>query len=151
MFPLSVQILRTTSCCAVKSHSRVLATFQSNGKTCKQEAISMKCYFVRILIILYIYYIIHKVCNSLRTPLTHPKIMMLTKKNICSVQNYLGGNTDPQLFETDKQNVDVASLEKFLRTPMNDSAFSFSLFVTFVLSLITNCLFLSVFLISVAK
>jgi len=32
----------------------------------------MKCYFVRILIRLYIYYIIHKVYNSLKTPLTHP-------------------------------------------------------------------------------
>jgi len=59
------------NCRAVKSHSRVLATFQSNGKTREQEAIWMKCYFVRILIRLYIYYIIHKVCNSLKTPLTH--------------------------------------------------------------------------------
>jgi len=42
-------------------------------------------------------------------------------------------------------------LEIFLRTPMNDRAFSLSLFVTFVLLLITNCLFLSVLLISVAK
>jgi len=76
---------------------------------------------------------------------------MLTKTNICSVQNYLGGNTDRQQFGNDKQNVDVAPLEKFLRTPMNDRAFSLSLFVTFVLSLITNCLFLSVLVISVAK
>jgi len=29
-------------------------------------------YFVRILIRLYIYSIIHKVCNSLKTPLTQP-------------------------------------------------------------------------------
>jgi len=65
------------------------------------------------------------------------------------VQNYLGGSSDRQQFENDKQNVDVSPLEKFLRTPMNDSAFS--LFVTFVLSLITNCLFLSVLLISVEK
>ena len=65
------------------------------------------------------------------------------------MQNYLGGNTDRQQFENDKQNVDVPPLENFLRTPMNDSAFS--LFVTFVLSLITNCLFLFVLLISVAK
>jgi len=42
-----------------------------------------------------------------------------------------------------KQNVDVPHLEKLLRTPMNDRAFS--------LSLITNCVFLSVLLISVAK
>jgi len=76
---------------------------------------------------------------------------MLTKTNICSVQNYVGGNTDRQQFENDKQNVDVPPLEKFLRTPMNDRAFSLSLFVTFVLSLITSCLFLSVLLISVAK
>jgi len=59
------------NCCAVKSHSRVLATLQSNGKVRRQEAIWMKCYFVRILIRLYIYYIIHKVCNSLKTPLVH--------------------------------------------------------------------------------
>jgi len=77
--------------------------------------------------------------------------MMLTKTNVCSVQNYLRGNTDPQLFENDKQNVDVASLEKFLRTPMDDRAFSLSLFFTFVLSLITNCWFLSVLSISAAK
>jgi len=38
-----------------------------------------------------------------------PKIIMLTKTNICSVQNYLGGNTDCQQYENDKQNVDVAS------------------------------------------
>jgi len=60
------------NCCAVKYHSRVLATFQSNGKARKQEAIWMKCYFVRLLIRLYIYYIIHKVFNSLKTPLVHP-------------------------------------------------------------------------------
>jgi len=76
---------------------------------------------------------------------------MLTKTNIFSVQNYLGGNTDRQQFENDKQNVDVSPLEKVLLTPMNDRAFSLSFFVTFVLSLSTNCLFLSVFLISVAK
>ena len=68
------------------------------------------------------------------------------------MQNYLRGNTDPQLFENEKQNVDVASLlEKVLRQLMNDRAFSLSLFVTFVLSLSTNRLFLSVLLISVAK
>ena len=33
---------------------------------------------------------------------------MLTKTNICSVQNYLRGNTDRQHFEIEKQNVDVA-------------------------------------------
>ena len=42
-------------------------------------------------------------------------------------------------------------LEKVLRTLMSDCAFFLSLFVTSVLSLITNCLFLSVFSISVAK
>jgi len=57
--------------------------------------------------------------------------MMLSKTNICSVQNYLRGNTDPQLFENDKQNVHVASMEKFLRTPMNDRAFVFSLLSCF--------------------
>jgi len=77
--------------------------------------------------------------------------MMLTKTNICSVQNYLRRNTDRQQFENEKQNIDVTPLEKALWTPMNDRAFSLSLFVTFVLSLITNCLFLSVLLISVAK
>jgi len=34
--------------------------------------------------------------------------MMLTKTNIFLVENYLGGNTDRQQFENDKQNVDVA-------------------------------------------
>jgi len=57
--------------------------------------------------------------------------MMLTKTNICSVQNYLRGNTDPQLFENDKQNVDVASLEKFLRTPMCFLVFAFCYFRDF--------------------
>ena len=42
------------------------------------------------------------------------------------MQNYLRGNTDGQQFENDKQNVDVPPLEKFLRTPMNDRAFSLS-------------------------
>jgi len=102
-------------CCAVKSHSRVLATLQSNGKARKQEAILMKCYFVRILISSYIYYIIHKGCNSLKTPLTQPKMGMLTKTNICSVHNYLGGNTDRQQFENDKQNVDVLPWKNFCR------------------------------------
>jgi len=32
----------------------------------------MKCHFVRILIRLYIYYIIDKVCNLLKIPPTHP-------------------------------------------------------------------------------
>ena len=44
--------------------------------------------------------------------------MMLTKTNICSVQNYLRGNTDPQLFENDKQNVDVASIGKISADPL---------------------------------
>jgi len=37
---------------------------------------------------------------------------MLTKTNIWSVQNYLGGNTDRQQFENDKQNVNVAPTGK---------------------------------------
>jgi len=53
---------------------------------------------------------------------------MLTKTNICSVQHYLRGNTDRQQFENDKQNVDLAPLEKFLRTPRNDRASSLSFF-----------------------
>jgi len=32
---------------------------------------------------------------------------MLIKTNICSVWNYLRGNTDHQQFENNKQNVDV--------------------------------------------
>jgi len=83
--------------------------------------------------------------------LLSPKIITLTETNICSVKNYLRGNTDRQQFENDKQNVDVSPLEKFLRTPMNARAFTLSLFVAFVRLLITNCLFLSVLLISVAK
>ena len=37
---------------------------------------------------------------------------MLTKTNICSVQNYFRGNADRQQFENDEQNVDVAPLGK---------------------------------------
>ena len=58
---------------------------------------------------------------------------MLTKTNICSVSNYLRGNTDRQQFEKDQQNVDVAPLEEFLRTPMNGCAFSLSFFHAFTL------------------
>jgi len=63
---------------------------------------------------------------------------MLAKTNICSVQNYLRGNTDRQEFENDEKNVDVAPLEKFLGMPMNDRAFSLRFFVISVLSLIAN-------------
>jgi len=34
-------------------------------------------------------------------------IIMHIKTNICSVQNYLRGNTDRQQFENEKQNIDV--------------------------------------------
>jgi len=44
------------------------------------------------------------------------------------VQNHHRGNTDRQQFENDKQNVDLAPLEKFLQTPMNDRAFSLLVF-----------------------
>ena len=54
---------------------------------------------------------------------------MLTKTNIYSVQKYLGGNTDCQKFENDKQNVDVAPLENFLWTPVDDRTFAFSYFI----------------------
>jgi len=37
-------------------------------------------------------------------------------------------DTDRQQFENDEQNVDVAPLEKFLRTPMNDRACSLPFF-----------------------
>jgi len=37
---------------------------------------------------------------------------MLTKTNICSVQNYFRGNTDPQQFENHKQNSDFVPLGK---------------------------------------
>ena len=67
------------------------------------------------------------------------------------MKNYLRANIDRQQLENDKQNVDLASLEKFLRMPMNERAFSLSFFVTFMISRIMNCVFLSVLLISVAK
>jgi len=38
----------------------------------KQGAFEWNMYFVLIFIRLYIYYVIHKVCNSLKTPLTQP-------------------------------------------------------------------------------
>jgi len=60
------------------SFSRTCNIPKQYGTAGKQEAIWMKCVFFRSLIRLYIYYIIHKVCNSL-------KIIMLTKTNICSV------------------------------------------------------------------
>jgi len=53
---------------------------------------------------------------------------MLTKTNICSTQNYLRGNTDRQSFENDEQMSTLPTLEKVLRTPMNDCAFSLSFF-----------------------
>jgi len=60
------------NCCAVKSHSRALATIQSNGNSTEnKELFQWNVYFVRILIRLYIYYII-KNCNSLKTLLTQP-------------------------------------------------------------------------------
>jgi len=40
-------------------------------------------------------------------------MIMLTKTNIYSVQNYLIGNTDRQLFQNDKQNVDVHLWKNF--------------------------------------
>jgi len=76
---------------------------------------------------------------------------MLTTTNIWSVQKYLGGNTDRQQFENGNQNVDVASPRKRSAEAHEWSCFSHSLFVTFVFSLITNCLFLYVLLISAAK
>ena len=46
------------NCCAVKSHSRALATFQGNGKACKQEATYLNemlfcSYFDKIEYLLY--------------------------------------------------------------------------------------------------
>jgi len=63
--------------------------------------------------------------------------------------NCLRGNTDCQQFENDKKNVDVAPPGKTSADAYEWSCFL--AFVTFALSLITNCLFLSVLLISVAK
>jgi len=140
------------NCSAVKSHSRALATFQSNGKACKQEAIRMKCYFVRIwsdciFIIEFTKFEIHW-----KLHLLSPKIIMLTKTNIFSVQNYLRGNTDRRQFENDKQNVYVAPRwKKLCGRPWMIVLSRFRFFVTFVLSLIANYLFLSVLLVSVAK
>jgi len=71
----------------------------------------------------------------LKTPLTQPENnhAHYCKTNICSVQNYLTGNTDRQQFENDQQNVDVPPWKNFCgRLWM------------IVLSLITNCLCLSV-------
>ena len=74
MFPLRwANTQHHQNCCAVKSHSRVLATFQSNGNSTEnKELFEWNVCFVRILIRLYIQYGIHKVCNSLKTPLTQP-------------------------------------------------------------------------------
>jgi len=49
------------------------ATFQNNGNYLEnKELFEWNVYFVRNLIRLYIYHIIHKVWNSLKTPLTQP-------------------------------------------------------------------------------
>jgi len=49
------------------------ATFQNNGIYLEnKELFEWNVYFVRNLIRLYIYHIIHKVWNSLKTPLTQP-------------------------------------------------------------------------------
>ena len=57
MFLLMGANTQDQNCCAVKSHSHALATFQSNGKARKQEAIWMKCvfcsYFDKIICLLY--------------------------------------------------------------------------------------------------
>jgi len=66
---------------------------------------------------------------------------MLIKTNICSVWNCLRGNTDRQQFENDEQNVDVPPWKKFCGRPW---MIVLSRFRFFVLSLITNYLFLSV-------
>jgi len=77
---------------------------------------------------------------------------MLTKTNIFSAQNYLRENTDRRQFENDKQNVDVAPCwKKLCGRPGKIVLSRFRFFVTFVLYLITNYLFLSVLLVSVAK
>jgi len=55
--------------------------------------------------------------------------MMLTKTNIFLVENYLGGNTDRQQFENDKQNVDVAPPGK-----ISADAHEWSCFLAFVFS-----------------
>jgi len=76
---------------------------------------------------------------------------MLTKTNICSGQNCLRGNTDRQQFENDKQNADVTPQKKFCRRPWMIVLSRFRFFVTFVLSLTTNCLFLSVRLVIISS
>jgi len=59
--------------------------------------------------------------------------------------------TDRQHLKMKNKISTLPPMEKVLRTLMNDRAFWLSFFVTSVLSLITNCLLLSVFFISVAK
>jgi len=54
---------------------------------------------------------------------------MLATTNICSVQNYFRGNTDPQQFENDKQNVDVAPPGK-----SSADAHEWSCFLAFIFS-----------------
>jgi len=63
---------------------------------------------------------------------------MLTKTNIYSVRNYLSGNTDRQQWCRRCP----PPRKKFCRRP-----WMIVLFGTFVLSLIANCLFLSVLLV----
>jgi len=76
---------------------------------------------------------------------------MFTKTNICSVEIILEGTLIVSKFENDKQHVDLAPLEKFLRTPRNDRAFSLLVFRYFCAFTHYELLFLSVLLISVSK
>ena len=70
MLPLSEQIIRTTR--TVAQWNLIIAYLQRSKameKHAKKKLIEWNVYFFRILIRLYIYYIIHKMCISLKTPL----------------------------------------------------------------------------------
>jgi len=76
---------------------------------------------------------------------------MLTKTIFAQCKIILDGTLIVNNLEMKNKISTLPPLGKALRTPVNDRAVSLSFYVTFVLSLITNCLFLSVLVIPVAK
>jgi len=114
MFPVSAQTLGTTR--TVAQWNLILAYLQHSKameKHANKKLFGLNVCFVRILR-LYIYYINHKVCIiHWKLHLLSPKIIMLTKTNICSAQNYLRGNTDRQQFENEKQSRRFPLWKKF--------------------------------------
>jgi len=140
------------NCCAVKSHSRALATFQNNGNYLEnKELFEWNVYFVRILIRLYIYYTIHTVCNSLKLHLLSPKISSSLKQIFPQCKIILEGTLIVSNLKMMNKMPTLPPWKNFCARQWIIVLSRFRFFDTFVLSFITNCLFLTVLLLSVAK